>query len=114
MLFTDKKIDIFHERFGGTGDASVEHYIDEKLLGENVVMYAKVTMKPGVSFGYHTHQGTSETAVVLSGTAECNDDGVPRILKAGDVNFCAEGHSHSIGNPSQTEDLVLQALILKA
>ena len=114
MLYTEKKIDVCHERFGGTGDVTIEHYIDEKMLNSSIIMYAKVTMAPGCGLGYHAHNGNTETVVVLSGTAQCNDDGVLRVLKPGDVTHCLEGHSHAISNaPDATEDLVLQALIAK-
>lgn len=115
MILQDKKTDIFKNRFGGNGDMIAEHYIDERLLGDRVVLYAKVTLKPGCSLGYHAHIGTTETIVVLSGSAEYNDNGIPAVLKAGDVVHCPEGESHAIGNSSaSTEDLLLQALILKA
>lgn len=114
MLYTEKKVDVCHERFGGTGDVIIEHYIDEKMINSGIVMYAKVIIAPGCSLGYHTHTGNTETVVVLSGTAQCNDDGELKVLHPGDVTHCLEGHSHSIGNaPDATEDLVLQALIAK-
>lgn len=113
MLHTEKKIDKVFERFGGTGEASIEHYFDESQL-PGVALYAKVIMPPGTSFGYHTHTGTSETIVVLKGKAQLNDDGVVSILEPGAVTHCPDGHSHSIGNvPGATEDLELQALIIK-
>ena len=69
MLIQDIKTDICTNRFGGNGDVIIEHYIEEKLLNDSVVMYAKVILKPGCSLGYHTHNGNSETIVVLQGTA---------------------------------------------
>lgn len=114
MLHTQKKVDKVFERFGGTGEATIEHYFDESMLAPNIAMYAKVTMPPGTSFGYHTHTGTSETIVVLKGIAQLNDDGVICQLHPGDITHCPDGHSHSIGNvPGATEDLELQALIVK-
>ena len=64
MLIQDTKTDISTNRFGGNGDVIIEHYIDEKLLNDSVVMYARVILKPGCSLGYHAHNGNSETIVV--------------------------------------------------
>ncbi|MDY4919886.1 MAG: cupin domain-containing protein [Phascolarctobacterium sp.] len=114
MLLDTMKKDIHHKRFEGNGDVIMEHYIDESMLNDTVVMYAKVTLKPGCSLGYHEHNGNSETIVVLSGTADYNDNGKPMTLHAGDRVHCPSGEGHSIGNPEgATEDLLLQALVIK-
>ena len=108
MLIQDTKTDICTNRFGGNGDVIIEHYIDEKLLNDSVVMYARVILKP------HAHNGNSETIVVLQGTADYNDNGTPTTLHAGDKVHCPSGESHSIGNPADAkEDLLLQALVIK-
>ena len=59
MLLENMKTDIRCNRFGGNGDVIIEHYLDEKMLNDTVVMYAKVTLKPGCSLGYHVHTGNS-------------------------------------------------------
>lgn len=115
MLITETKTDICANRFGGDGEVIIEHYIDEKLLNDAIVMYAKVILKPGCSLGYHQHSGNSETIVVLSGTAAYNDNGEAMTLQAGDKVHCPSGSWHSIGNSKDAkEDLVLQALVVKA
>lgn len=115
MLFTDKKTDVSTNRFGGNGDVIINHYIDEKMINDSIVMYAEVVLKPGCSLGYHQHNGNSETIVVLSGIAEYNDNGTTMTLKAGDTVHCPDGEWHSIGNSAEaTEDLHLQALIAKS
>lgn len=114
MLLTDTKMDISVNRFGGNGEVVIEHYIDEKMLNDSVIMYAKVILKPGCSLGYHVHNGNSETIVVLQGTAEYNDNGKIIILHAGDKVHCQNGEGHSIGNSQNAvENLLLQALIVK-
>ncbi len=114
MIFTDKKTDVCQNRFGGNGEVIIEHYFDEAKINDSIVMYARIILKPGCSLGYHQHKGNSETVVVLSGTAEYNDNGTPVILHAGDTVHCPDGEYHSIGNSSNaSEDLVLQALVAK-
>lgn len=88
MKITNSKTDICANRFGGNGDVIIEHYLDESMLNDSVVMYAKVTLKPGCSLGYHIHDGNSETIVVLQGTAEYNDNGKAITLHAGDKVHC--------------------------
>lgn len=114
MIIKETKTDISKNRFGGNGEVIIEHYLDEKLLNDSVVMYAKVILKPGCSLGYHKHEGNSETIVILQGTAEYNDNGTAVTLHAGDKVHCPSGESHSIGNAADAkEDLLLQALVIK-
>ena len=114
MIIKETKTDISKNRFGGNGEVIIEHYLDEKLWNDSVVMYAKVILKPGCSLGYHKHEGNSETIVVLQGTAEYNDNGTAVTLHAGDKVHCPSGESHSIGNAADAkEDLLLQALVIK-
>ncbi len=114
MLWTEKKTDISSNRFGGDGDVIIEHYLDEKMLNDSVVMYAKVILKPGCNLGYHQHNGNSETIVVLQGTADYNDNGNKMTLHVGDVVHCPDGEWHSIGNAKDASvDLHLQALVIK-
>ena len=65
MLFTNRKTDVCSNRFGGDGDVIINHYIDEKMINDSIVMYAEVVLKPGCNLGYHQHTGNSETIVVL-------------------------------------------------
>ena len=46
---------------GGSGHVLIERLLDEKELNGKCRMYAKVTLEPGCSIGYHTHHGESET-----------------------------------------------------
>ena len=111
MLVTDRKTDYFEKRAGGTGTTIMEHIIDEKVYNGKIAAYARVILKPGCSLGYHKHEGTSETLYILSGTY--NDNGMEMELFPGDVAFCPEGESHSIGNSAHSKtDLVVMALIV--
>ena len=99
MLVTDRKTDYFEKRAGGTGTTIMEHIIDESVYGGKITAYARVILKPGCSLG--------------CGTAEYNDNGTETELFPGDVAYCAEGESHSIGNNAHSKtDLVVMALIV--
>lgn len=97
---------------GGKGHLIKEYLLStEQLLGKNE-MFARVTLEPGCSLGYHVHQGNAEVYYVLSGEGEYDDNGTIRTVKAGDVTYTPDGMGHSIENKG-TEDLVFLALIIK-
>ena len=86
---------------GGMGEALIRKHSDPAM--GNIVY---ITLLPGSSIGEHTHQENCEIVYVLSGTGKCIDDGAEIPIGAGSVNYCPQGHSHSIINTG-TEPLVL-------
>ena len=60
MKITNSKTDICANRFGGNGDVIIEHYLDESMLNDSVVMYAKVTLKPGCSLAITSMTATAK------------------------------------------------------
>ena len=114
MLLQNMKTDISCYRFVVYVDVIIEYYIDEGMLYDTVVMYAKVTLKPVCSLGYHVHTVNSETIVILQCTADYNDNGTPITLHVGDRVHFPNGECHAIGNPANAAyDLLLQALVIK-
>lgn len=113
MYIQDTKKDICQNRFGGKGEVIIEHLLDETLISDKMVMYAKVILQPGCSLGYHKHEGNSETVHVLQGTGTYSDNGTVMTVKAGDTMFCPDGESHSIENTG-SEELVLLGLVVKS
>lgn len=95
----------------GKGEVQIEPLIGPDELKQAGRLYAKVTLKPGCSIGYHTHQAESETYYILSGEAKYDDNGMTKMLKAGDVTYTALGAGHGIENISD-KDLVFIGLIL--
>ena len=96
---------------GGVGDLSFRHLFSQADLGSRANMLATVTLQPGESIGEHPHAGNGEVYYILSGEATVTEDGQPVILQAGDAEFCADGHTHSISNDTQAP-VVFLALIL--
>ena len=104
--------EVIEHASGGKGHLIKEHLLTtEQLLGKND-MFARVTLEPGCSLGYHVHQGNAETYYILSGEGEYNDNGETRIVKAGDVTYTPSGKGHGMENKG-SEDLVFIALIIK-
>ena len=98
----------------GIGEITLERLIPPEQTNGKYPLYAKVTIPAGSSCGYHTHTGDCETYYILSGEAVYDDNGVKRIVKAGDVTFTPDGSSHGMDNTAGKEDLVFMALIIKS
>ena len=73
-------------------------------LNEKGRLFAKITLNPGCSIGYHIHEKDAELFYIMKGTAEYNDNNVIRIVKAGDVTICPTGQGHGIAN--KTDEVV--------
>ena len=98
---------------GGSGEIEFRYVLSsEELMGHGPT-YAKVILRPGCSIGWHQHIGTKEPYFVISGMGRFTDnDGTATIVGPDDVCTIDVNESHSIENISETEDLVLMALVL--
>ena len=76
-------------------------------------LFAKMTLEPGCSIGWHEHHGESETFYILAGAARYCDNGEWVTLRAGDCAYTPSGEGHSIANAG-TQPLEFMALIVKA
>ena len=96
----------------GDGTVRLTHLISEPAeLNDNGRLFAKLTLEPGCSIGYHVHEHDSELFYILKGTAEYSDNGEIYEVSAGDVTICPVGKGHSIAN--KTDEVVeFAALIL--
>lgn len=98
----------------GDGTVEITNFISspEELNGKGR-LFARLTLKPGVSIGYHVHENDSELFYIMSGTAEYNDNGTLVEVKAGDVTVCPAGTGHGIANKG-SETVELAAVIVYA
>lgn len=97
----------------GIGELKLELILTEEL-GDKCGLYAKVTIPAGSVLGYHEHHGEGESYFVLSGEAVYNDNGVERVIKAGNTTWTPSGSGHGVDNSKGTEPIVFMALIVKA
>lgn len=98
----------------GEGTVQITNFITgpAELNGKGR-LFAKITLNPGCSIGYHIHDNDAELFYIIKGTAEYNDNNVIRIVKAGDVTICPTGQGHGIAN--KTDEVVeLVAVIVYA
>lgn len=63
---------------------------------ETEAMTIKVTLNPGHSMNYHSHERRDEVWVVLSGTGRTIVDGMEQFIKAGDVITMDAGCRHTV------------------
>ena len=63
---------------------------------ENGSMTIKITLNPGHSMNYHSHQRRDEVWTVISGKGRTIVDGMEKEVKAGDVITMAAGCKHTI------------------
>lgn len=96
---------------GGEGTLTLKRILNQEEMHGNCGLYAEVTIPVGASLGYHVHHSESETYYIVSGKGEYDDNGVKRIVTAGDKTFTPDGKGHGLKNIGDT-DLVFMALII--
>lgn len=111
MIMQKQDVIKAEKKAGGKGYVLIEHLITPKEMKDKCGMFAKVTLKPGCSLGYHQHNGNTETYHIIKGTGLYNDNGKEFNVKTGDTTFCPDGQWHGIENTGK-DDLVFIALII--
>jgi len=96
---------------GGEGVAVIEDLLTPAEMYEKGRLYAKITLEPGSSIGYHLHEGEMETFFIISGEAEYFDNGETVRLVPGDTALNQSGNGHSVKSIGATP-LEMIALIL--
>jgi len=79
---------------GGEGTFHARMRVDE--LGKIM----RAALEPGSSIGLHTHETSSETIYILSGTGKVLYEGQYEPLSAGSCHYCPKGRTHSLINDS--------------
>ena len=99
--------------FEGKGDVQILHVLDMDQFEGKGRLFARMTLAPGSSIGFHQHNNDFETYYVLKGEGIVNDNGTIIKVAVGDVVYTPNGQTHSIENDaSNTCDLEFMALIL--
>ncbi len=97
--------------YGGNGKVLIEKLWDPEIdLKANNRLFAKLTIEPGSTIGFHNHENEEEVFVILKGVAEVDDNGKKEILTPGDTILTANGAGHSI-QPIGDETLEVLAVI---
>jgi quercetin dioxygenase-like cupin family protein len=105
---------VFNEKMrGGNGTVEITNFASPEELNNKGRLFANITLKPGCSIGFHTHENESELFYLMKGEALYNDNGTEYTVTAGDVMICPAGTGHGVAN-NGTEDVELCAVILYA
>ena len=105
------RTELRNEMRGGKGVVKIEHFWEPKteMRGSNR-MFAKLTIEPGGSIGFHPHDAEEEVCVIIRGRAEADDNGEVVQLSAGDTLLTGNGDGHAIRNVGD-EPLEIVAVI---
>jgi mannose-6-phosphate isomerase-like protein (cupin superfamily) len=95
----------------GDGVVVIENLLTPAQLYDKGRLFAKLSLEPGSSIGYHVHEGEMESFYIIGGEAEYNDNGQTVTLLPGDTALTQSGEGHSIKSIGNTP-LELLALIL--
>lgn len=100
------------EMRGGTGQAVVTDMLNAGEYFGKARLIATITLEPGCSIGEHMHVNEEEVFYIVEGKALYNDNGSSEVLEKGDACICLAGQKHSIANNSQSDTLIILAIIL--
>ena len=81
------------------------------LIGDEMTNKIKIIMandlEVGAMIGEHSHTDDEEFYYIVSGQGKVIDDGMEKLVGAGDLIYTGSGHSHSLEN---TGDVKLKFL----
>lgn len=105
------KTEVRTEMRGGKGNVKIEHFWQpgSEMRAHNR-MFARLTLEPGGSIGFHPHDAEEETFVILSGKAAVDDNGTLAELNVGDTILTGNGDGHAISNIGDTPLEVLAVI----
>ncbi len=107
------KVELREHMRDGNGTVKITHFTSPEELYNKGRLYAKITLEPGCSIGYHEHLTDSEIFYILNGHAKYNDNGEIKDVYGGDVTICAKGQGHGISNETD-ETIEFIAVIVYA
>ena len=98
----------------GDGTIEITNFIASGAeMNDKGRLFAKITVNPGCSIGFHVHEKDSELFYILKGTGVYSDNGEEKTVTAGDVTICPAGTGHGMANRTD-EVLEMIAVIVYA
>jgi len=111
-VYSNYETNITENMRGGNGSVKIENLLTPDDLYNKGRLFARITLDPGASIGYHVHEGEMESYHIISGEAEYDDNGKETIiLRAGDTAYTPNGEGHSVKSIGDVP-LVFIALIV--
>lgn len=97
---------------GGIGIFYLNHLAEPEEVDGKATLYARGSLPPGASVGWHRHKETMEICYFLDGRGIVRESDREYQVKAGDVSICFAGEAHEIINRGN-QNLVYIVLVLK-
>jgi len=98
---------------GGTGEITIEHlWRPEQELHAGFRLFARLTIPPGASIGFHRHDQEEEIFYIIQGCARTDDNGQDVILHPGETILTGGGAGHAIACAGD-QPLILLAVIAR-
>lgn len=95
---------------GGKDKVIIEHLWEKDELCGRARLFARITLPPGSSIGFHDHVEEAEVFFIIKGKARMRDQNHETVLKAGDSILTSEA-GHSVENEGN-DPLEMLAVIL--
>lgn len=105
------EVTVMPEFKGGDKEFAANMFFD----GTNRIFKGRLI--PGASIGIHTHEDSCEVIFILEGNGSILEkepgqvEGVVKSVNTGDCLYCPKGHTHSLRNTSEDQDLVFYAVV---
>jgi len=113
MVKSECKEISFTNARGGKGTYTMKQILSQEDMLGHGRLFARATMPPGSSIGWHRHVDEFEVYYIVSGEAlYTDDDGTKTVLKAGDMSTVCVGGCHMLENLSEDTDLDAIFLII--
>ncbi|PNT93333.1 cupin domain-containing protein [Clostridium thermosuccinogenes] len=96
---------------GGKGSVEITHIYKQDEMKGKARLFAKITINPGCSIGFHEHSDEEEIFYIIKGKGIFDDNGTKKEICAGDAAITGGGASHSVENTGN-EPLEMLAVIL--
>lgn len=106
------EVDVRNEMRGGKGSVRIEHFWSKGEMKGKTRLFAKLTLEPGSSIGFHEHGGEEEIFVVLRGAARMLDGDEAVVLQPGDTILTGDGAGHAVESVG-SEPLEMVAVIVE-
>ena len=94
------EVEHFDHFKGGEGEGKYEHILGTKDMGV-LNMFAKTTLEPKATIGFHVCEEGAEAYYILKGQGVYTDGTKTFVANPGDLFYCAKGESHSISNAGE-------------
>lgn len=91
----------------------IEKLLTSEEYGDQLGMFAKITIREGCELPVHEHHGETETYYVLEGEGLYLEQGKESTIQKGDVTFCPDGGSHGVKNIGKGDFVFIGLIVCK-